>query len=139
MSHRVFVYGSLLSGFWNHRLIEDGGGKLVGRGSTEKGFALIDLGAFPGAVRGEGRVVGEVWEVNDATFQRLDQLESNGSFYARERVTINFERGHRLACAFAWIYLLLRPGVGARSRLIPGGDWRAYVAAKGKTEAFDEC
>ena len=74
MSHRVFVYGTLLGGGPNHRLLRRS--RLVGEDTTADGFALHNLGPFPGMVRATaGHVRGEVYEVDDATLAALDRLE----------------------------------------------------------------
>jgi len=83
---RVFVYGTLKKGFHNHRLLE--GCEFIGTRSVS-GFTLIDLGAFPGMVASPGEVTGEVYEIDDETLARLDQLESEGSFYKRVKINID--------------------------------------------------
>ena len=70
----VFVYGTLLAGEPNHRLLT--GARLVAEARTKPAFELRDLGAFPGLVRGgQHAVAGEVYEVDVATLAALDRLE----------------------------------------------------------------
>ena len=60
---RVFVYGTLLAGEPNHRLLE--AASFVGPAETPPVFSLVDLGPFPALVGGgAGAVVGEVYEVD---------------------------------------------------------------------------
>ena len=80
--HQVFVYGTLKHGFWNNRLLENA--EYVGNALIE-GLDLFSLGGFPGVVDGTGRVVGEVYMVDDLELKHLDRLEGNGSFYTREQ------------------------------------------------------
>jgi gamma-glutamylcyclotransferase (GGCT)/AIG2-like uncharacterized protein YtfP len=42
----VFVYGTLLKGEGNHRVLRDS--RLIGLGITKPAFELHDLGPFPG-------------------------------------------------------------------------------------------
>ncbi|MBC7171469.1 MAG: gamma-glutamylcyclotransferase, partial [Polyangiaceae bacterium] len=68
---RVFVYGTLLAGEPNHRMLA--GARLVAEARTEPAFELRDLGPFPGLVRGGAHVVvGEVYEVDGSTLVALD-------------------------------------------------------------------
>jgi gamma-glutamylaminecyclotransferase len=98
---KVFVYGSLKRGFSNHHVMS--GTKFVGEGRTGPGFALIDLGRYPGAIRGGSALAGEVFEVPSHLMGRLDQLEANGRVYERELTRIALTQG----AVDAWIYLYL--------------------------------
>jgi len=124
MKHLVFVYGSLLAGLGNHRLLRDSGARLVCEASTGAArFTMLDLGAFPGVVEGgDQRIAGEIYEVSDACFARLDQLEGYPHFYTRKRVRTSV--GVR-----AWIYLLANPRCRSEE-LVPAGQWRAHFTAK---------
>jgi gamma-glutamylcyclotransferase (GGCT)/AIG2-like uncharacterized protein YtfP len=86
----VFVYGTLKRGGSNHRFMEDQ--TLVGTASTAAGFALYDLGGYPGLVPapgGTGAVSGEVWSVDEACLARLDELEGTAEgLYRRENVPL---------------------------------------------------
>ena len=90
---KVFVYGTLLAGEPNSRLLARA--QRIGDARTEEGFALFDLGAFPGMVNvrsrsGAGAVVGELYAVDDETLEALDRLEGHPSFYRRtERLAGN--------------------------------------------------
>jgi len=101
----VFVYGTLKRGFENHAHMA--GQSLVGTASTAPGFALYDLGGYPGMVRSPGTatgVAGEVWSVDEKCLRRLDELEGTSEgLYRRERIPLvgaPFEGG-----AEAYIYL----------------------------------
>ena len=52
------------------------------------GFALYDLGYYPGILHdsGESRVYGEMYEVSDKDFERICRLEGNGVLYQCESV-----------------------------------------------------
>jgi gamma-glutamylcyclotransferase (GGCT)/AIG2-like uncharacterized protein YtfP len=90
---------------------------------------LHDLGEYPGLVRGEGTVAGELYEVRDSrAFGLLDEFEGydpcdvDGSFYVRRAVRL------REPEIDAWVYVYNRSVKGAP--LIREGDWRRYVAKR---------
>jgi gamma-glutamylcyclotransferase (GGCT)/AIG2-like uncharacterized protein YtfP len=117
----VFVYGTLLAGESNHRVLGDS--ECLGRAVTRPGFRFVDCGYYPAALTdGETAIVGEVYRVNEVTLERLDYLESVPRLY--DRKLIELADG-----SVAWIYLLNPAGYLAGRDLpgIPGGDWRAYL------------
>ncbi|MEQ8432818.1 MAG: gamma-glutamylcyclotransferase family protein [Oceanicaulis sp.] len=83
---------------------------------------LWDLGRYPGLMEGEGRVLGELFEVIDpSVMTRLDAFEDYWpgdparSRYARRKVQL-IEPDHE-----AWVYVWIL-GLDAASR-IESGDW----------------
>ena len=113
---RVFVYGTLLAGEPNHRVLA--GARLVAEGRTQPAFELRDLGPFPGLVHGGGHaVVGEVYEVDDATLAALDRLEGHPRFYKRTRFALDDG-------ALVETYLLSPRQVEGRP-VIESGNWRS--------------
>ena len=126
---QVFVYGSLLSGLHNHRLLDDA--VFIRAASTGPGFRLFDLGPHPGAVlaggaqpsdSGSGYAIhGEVYDVSEAILARLDALEEHPNYYRRE--VIELPSG-----ASAWIYLLPQAPSGVPE--VTSGDWRTYLARR---------
>jgi gamma-glutamylcyclotransferase (GGCT)/AIG2-like uncharacterized protein YtfP len=122
MTARVFVYGTLLAGEPNHRLLARA--RRVCEASTGEGFALFDLGAFPGMVRArQGAVFGEVYEVDGPTLEALDRLEGHPRFYERTEITLaSPAEGEPV-----WTYLLRPEQVAGRKR-IESGSWRAHRA-----------
>ena len=83
---KIFVYGTLLKGDYNHVLL--GNSTFIGTGRTTPNFNLVDLGSFPGLINGNGIVTGEVYEVNEDTLARLDRLEGHPGFYNRTPITL---------------------------------------------------
>jgi gamma-glutamylaminecyclotransferase len=115
----VFVYGTLLTGEANHGLLARA--RLIAATRTPPAFALYDLGAFPGLVAGGSTsVVGELYEIDDATFAALDHLEDYPRYYQRQQIAL--DNG-----ATAWTYLL-SPAQVAEGSVIRSGDWRAHRA-----------
>ena len=113
---RVFVYGTLLAGEPNHRLLV--GARLVAAARTKPAFELRDLGAFPGLVPGGAHAVaGKVYEVDEPTLAALDRLEGHPRFYRRSRIAL--EGG-----ATVETYLLAPEQVEGLP-VIDSGSWRA--------------
>ena len=112
---RVFVYGTLLSGEPNHRLLVDAA--LLGEARTEPAFELVSLGAFPAMVAG-GRtaVCGEVYDVNADTLAALDRLEGHPRFYRRRRIRLE-DGGVVLAYVFTSEQARGQPAIAS-------GNWR---------------
>ena len=124
--HLVFVYGTLRRGgtrampiiFPDSTFIDNA--KVHGR--------LYDLGAYPGLLLDESSslVVGEVYQVDDDTLNKLDDIEAE-SHYWRKQVELSFG-GSRKIC---WVYVY-NPKFYSHLILIESGDWIEY--AKRKTE-----
>jgi len=100
---KVFVYGSLKQGYGNHTLLETS--ELVSEGKTvDDDYTMLSLGGFPGVLlQGTTRILGEVYEVTDEVFQRLDRLEGFPSFYNRKEIEVEQEHGDVVS---AWMYFL---------------------------------
>jgi gamma-glutamylcyclotransferase (GGCT)/AIG2-like uncharacterized protein YtfP len=117
----LFVYGTLLSGEENYALLA--GARFEGVARTAAGYALADLGAYPGLVaEGAGSVAGELYAVDAATLAALDRLEDVPRLYVRIAIALAED-------GTAETYLYARD-VGAAPR-IPGGDWRRRAEASG--------
>ena len=105
MTHRVFVYGTLKSGFRNHYLLEDC--EFFGDATTVPTYKMIENG-FPVIMPDpEGKpLAGEIYAVDDETLARLDQLEREGSSYDRKLidVSLRLDGGERLPTR-AFIYI----------------------------------
>lgn len=118
---RVFVYGTLLSGEPNHRLLA--AAPFVGPALSAPVFSLVDLGPFPALVEGgAGAVVGEVYEVDRPTLARLDLLEGHPRFYKRHRIALD-DGSH------VETYVLSPEQVAGRP-VIGSGSWRARQGAE---------
>ena len=118
----LFVYGTLMQGFPLHAMLAGraesiGGGIVPGR--------LLDLGAYPGAVRDPGgAVAGEVYRVGlPKLWAALDSTE--GPQYHREEVLVRMAGGREVTAFIYWYVGPLGRGVP-----IPGGDYRAHAPAR---------
>ncbi len=117
---RVLVYGSLMSGHANHRLLVSATFLRVAH--TEPAFTLLNLGAFPAMIAGGATSVrGEIYDVDDATLAALDRLEGHPGFYRRELVPLR--DGARV---FAYV---LASGAERRHDIVESGDWRDHRCA----------
>lgn len=113
----VFVYGSLLQGEANHRLLAEAAYR--GTGRTAPAYRLVDLGPYPGLIAG-GRVAvkGEVYRVHPRTLAVLDALEDHPQVYVRTAIRLD---DGREALAY-----LLRPALADARPEVLLGDWRGY-------------
>lgn len=87
--HLVFVYGSLKRGFYNHDVLE--GAEFLDQTISQPAYEMLDLGSFPGVISSEMlayRIAGEVYRVDNETFERLDMLEGEGVLYKRELIFV---------------------------------------------------
>lgn len=123
-TYRVFVYGSLLSGLHNHRLLE--GARFLGEARTRPLYTMTNLGAYPSVAHGgKTSILGEVWEVSAGQRARLDRLEGHPRFYTRSYVHLVGEPHRR-----HWVeaYFLDEPQHRSH-REVRSGDWRQEVKA----------
>lgn len=120
---RLFVYGTLMSGEPNFRLLA--GARLVGTTRTASGFGLVSLGAFPAMVRvsGNGTVVGEIYELGRGMLGACDKLEGHPRFYRREPITLDDGTD-------AEAYVMPSSRLSGRGTPIRSGDWRVWLAAQ---------
>lgn len=97
---KVFVYGSLMKKYWNHYLLVKQ--RYLGRGLL-KNYEMYHVSSFPGIISKPGEnIIGEVYDIDEITLKRLDQLESEGLMYLRveEDVIIN----DRTVKAFVYVW-----------------------------------
>lgn len=84
--HTLFVYGSLMRGGYNHPGFMADAAYLGS--ATITGFDLYNLGYYPGIkhTKEQHVVRGELYDVSDAEFDTICNLEGNGSLYQCETV-----------------------------------------------------
>jgi len=87
---KIFVYGSLMKGEFNHSILKRENNKFIRKAVTTRDYNLFDLGGFPGMTRpGNYSIVGEVYEVCKETVRHLDILESHPQFYIRSLISLD--------------------------------------------------
>jgi len=110
----VFVYGSLKRGFGNHQLLEES--EFIGHHITEPLYEMRSLGGYPGVLlNGDTPISGELYRVDEATFQRLDRLEGYPRFY--QRLQIPTKEG------YAWMYFLANEERYKDDPIVESGVW----------------
>jgi gamma-glutamylcyclotransferase (GGCT)/AIG2-like uncharacterized protein YtfP len=116
---QVFVYGTLLSGEYNNRLLATS--EKMGK-EVVSGFTMVSLGAYPACIPDENAttpILGEVWRVDDETFQRLDRLEGYPHFYDRKEVDTFAGK--------AWIYCMHEENMRDNLEVIISGNWKQFL------------
>lgn len=97
-TNKVFVYGSLLQGLHNNRILRES--KLLSSTATAAPMRMFSFGSFPGVTPAPvATIKGECWEVSDLVMGRLDMLEGHPHFYRREEIELRDG-------TTAWMYLL---------------------------------
>ncbi len=119
-SFRLFAYGTLMPGEGNHRLIERHVRST--RPATIEGV-LVDLGAFPALLPGDGIVEGMLLELASEAMEIPDRLEGfhpddDHSLYLRKEIVVHLTDGQQVQ---AWTYECANPStIVDRPRLIVG-------------------
>lgn len=100
----LFVYGTLMPGEANYRLIED---LVIEHEPGTIDGILVDLGAYPALIPGEGVVKGIVLQLDREALKTTDRIERyspdrRGCLYLREEVVVQLEDGQEVV---AWGYV----------------------------------
>jgi gamma-glutamylcyclotransferase (GGCT)/AIG2-like uncharacterized protein YtfP len=113
--HALFVYGTLMRGQHHHDTLA--GARFVGSAQTLPAYDLVQIDYYPALIAGgEACVQGELYEVDDTTLARLDELEEVPHYYVRERIALADGR-------LAFTYLMPRERA-AGGVPIPSGCFR---------------
>lgn len=110
----VFLYGTLMQGEHLHDIMK--GSVLVDEAVTQPGFALVDLGAYPGLIEFDGplKVEGELYSVSKQRLLTLDQIESEGWLYIRRPLPITPKSGNKPKEAMVY---MLHPHIAKEFRI----------------------
>jgi len=110
----LFVYGTLMFGGSNYRQIES---FVVDYKPGTIDGVLVDLGAYPALIEGEGIVKGIVLEIDADAIEITDRIEGfqpdrSHSLYLRQQIIVQLETKEKRT---AWTYLFANPDVIANS------------------------
>jgi len=105
----LFVYGTLRYGFELNHLLRNS--PFIGLGYVE-GFKMYDLGGYPGCVKGDGTIWGEVYQVSEELLRKLDEVEGYSGtpddLYERTSVTVNFDQKRKYKLSGVQMYVYRR-------------------------------
>ena len=120
----IFVYGTLRTNArnWTRYLAPQ-----CGRAATTSpNFTMRRVGSFERGypvleAEGTTAIHGEVFEVDSATLESIDQLEGHPTWYQREMISVRPDDNTEVE---AWIYLMPK-GQYPTAPLIESGNWLA--------------
>ncbi len=121
----IFVYGTLMSGFGNNALLKNS--RLVEAATTEDNLVLL-ANSIPYLLDEEGKsyVRGEIYEVNENSLKKIDQLEGHPDWYSRKIISVVTDLGDKME---AWVYFMPRSKAG-NATVVESGDYREYMKEK---------
>ncbi len=102
--YKLFVYGTLKKGMCNHHYLKNA--KFLGKAVTKAPFPMIaPMKWYPYLLDQQGkgyRVEGELYEVDEETLAKIDELEEYPSYYTRRWIDVEDESGrsHRALAYF---------------------------------------
>jgi gamma-glutamylcyclotransferase (GGCT)/AIG2-like uncharacterized protein YtfP len=102
---QVFVYGTLKRGGRNHAVLA--GQRFVATARTTPNYRLYLLDGYPGMVESGpagAAIDGEVWTVDAACLERLDELEGTAEGLYR-RAPVRLQAPHDAAGIETYLYL----------------------------------
>lgn len=116
----LFVYGSLKPGHFNFYHVEP---RVRGSQSASAKGVLLDLGAYPAMVEGDGIVTGVLLTVDESALAVTDRIEGyqpsgDSNLFVREQVEVQIENRDVIE---AWVYRFANPErLADRPKLIVG-------------------
>lgn len=129
---RIFVYGSLKRGHFNHSILEEGKARFLTDDAIH-GYTMYSLGPYPFIIpaisipgqfypSSHGIVYGEIYDCSPELVKKLDNLEGHPRFYQRTTVDHVFSKQESYAYVmrdqFASNYFTHK-----RAHEVPSGVW----------------
>jgi len=100
---KVFTYGTLKVGHWNHHIMERAKGIFLTKAYiSNKDMYYAYKNSFPAVIDGKGIVYGEIFEVPDSYLKVLDGLEGfykdspRNSMYLRKKAIATLPNGEKV-------------------------------------------
>jgi gamma-glutamylcyclotransferase (GGCT)/AIG2-like uncharacterized protein YtfP len=117
--HNIFVYGTLRRTDVRNSVLDNS--KFLGNYQSIPKYTMYNLGAFPCIVfGGKTSIIGEVYEVDDYTLDRLDMIEGHPNFYTRMPIEL-LDNNMRPSSVNAQAYFIVNDD--PISKPIKSGDW----------------
>lgn len=126
----VFVYGTLMKGFWNYRRYLEGKISYVASGKTQ-GLLYHLPERYPALITGNKLVEGEIIEpIDENLLKTLDRLEGyseqrSKNLYTREVRNVWTKDGNEVPC---WVYVYSDVRYAQENGiLVLSGNWRKFM------------
>ena len=133
--NKVFVYGTLMKNFWNHKRYLEGRISRITPGKTYGLLYHLPEG-YPALLAGNEIIKGEVIEpVDENLLKSLDRLEGyvewrSNNLYVRDIKNILTEDGEEMIC---WVYIYTDERYAQENGiLVPNGNWRKFMENRGE-------
>ncbi len=119
---KVFVYGTLMSGEGNHGYLQNS--TFLGKTFIE-GYDMYDVGWYPAITPGNGRIIGELYQVPVEDMPSIDSLEGEGHLYLKKCETLTDSEGKT---TLALVYVYNRDVSGLKKIPVWGDEYVWYVS-----------
>lgn len=133
---KLFVYGSLRMGLYNYELYLKGKSRFLGYGYVIGELYSLKERSYPALLLGNSRILGEIYEVDEAAARAVDALEeyvpgSSENEYEKINTQILDEQGRQLDILPVYWYHVEKPGNRELlDEIIQEHDFTAYCKAK---------
>lgn len=132
---KIFVYGSLMSSFWNHDKVLKNRVRHIVKGKMKGSLYHLPEG-YPAAVEGDGDIYGEVCTITqDKIIKSLDLLEGylgegQDNLYERQKRLVVLENGEEDEC---WAYIYVNQDYAkSKGKSVASGDWKEFMKKKNR-------
>ncbi|MEG2353639.1 MAG: gamma-glutamylcyclotransferase family protein [Clostridium sp.] len=129
---KIFVYGSLMEGFFNHKKYLEGKTLSLEKGTIKGRLYDMPHKGYPAVLQGDDVIYGELFTIRDfkSNLESMDKMEhyygldNPKNEYNRIIVPVTLDSGE-IEEAYMYFYTLNDPEVfNEKSIYIPYGDWR---------------